>query len=394
MFKSLSGWLGQISRRYLVYYTCLAVGCFFLFLWRLGSLPDGLSPAEAAARSANRSISGILNDPTNAPQRLLQHLLASAGHGHLWLRLSSAIFAIIFTACFYRLVAHWFGRSIGFFGSVLFVTTPLLVISSRQTSAEIMFLTPLAVMAAYAWMVRTDKYRPTAWITLSAVAALAIYTPGVIWWLLAAVVVCRRKIQALLVDLPRTQAAAGLGLWLVIILPIVISGVKDWKTLEDVALVPRHWPHIIPFIKDVGWMAAGLFARLPKHTPLVLGRLPLLDIAQTALLAFGVYAMLTAAKSKTYGLAAAVGLAVILAGLNDSPAILLLGLPALGIFCSAGLRYLYIEWKGIFPSNPLPKALAILLIAAAVAGHVLYGVRYSLIAWPRTMDTRNTYVLK
>jgi hypothetical protein len=82
------------------------------------------------------------------------------------------------------------------------------------------------------------------------------------------------------------------------------------------------------------------------------------------------------------------------AGINQDLKFLTLGLPAVGLIVAAGLRYLYIEWRSVFPRNPLPRALALVLMSTVVGLHVWLGLRYSLIAWPHTVDTRQTYVIK
>jgi hypothetical protein len=74
--------------------------------------------------------------------------------------------------------------------------------------------------------------------------------------------------------------------------------------------------------------------------------------------------------------------------------ILGLCLPALAILSAAGLRYLYIEWRSIFPRNPLPLSFALVIISLLVGLQVAYGLRYSLVAWPHLAATKQLYVLK
>src|SRR5947209_16030799 len=40
---------------------------------------------------------------------------------------------------------------------LLFFGTPLFIIMGRQTSAEIMFLSPVLIMALYNWLIRTKR---------------------------------------------------------------------------------------------------------------------------------------------------------------------------------------------------------------------------------------------
>jgi succinate dehydrogenase/fumarate reductase cytochrome b subunit len=59
-----------------------------------------------------------------------------------------------------------------------------------------------------------------------------------------------------------------------------------------------------------------------------------------------------------------------------------------------GLRYLFIEWRRVFPRNPMAKYFAIALMFGLILIHVFFGIRYSLLAWPSSADTRQTYMLK
>jgi hypothetical protein len=141
-------------------------------------------------------------------------------------------------------------------------------------------------------------------------------------------------------------------------------------------------------------MALAVFVKSPYHSTFILGRLSILSIVQTALLVFGVYALWKAAKPKLLVLLAAAGFAVIAAGVYDQLSVLALGLPAAAVIICAGLRYLYIEWRSVFPRNPLARTLAYSLLWALVAVQVLFGIRYSVLAWPNTVATKHVYVLK
>jgi len=141
-------------------------------------------------------------------------------------------------------------------------------------------------------------------------------------------------------------------------------------------------------------MVSAVFIKTPSQQNLIVGEIPLLSIVQIACLVFGIFAMWRAVRSKTIALSAAVVFAVVAAGINKDITLLALALPSIGIFTSAGLRYLYIEWRSVFPFNPVAKTMALTLMAVVVATHVLYGVRYSLVAWPNTETTKQAYVLK
>jgi hypothetical protein len=396
MFKAWGGRLRRLFSRHLLAYFVLAAFLFGVFFWRLASLTPGLSPAEAATRGTSLALRKIYDDPVNAPFKLIQHLFIKLDPGSiLFLRLSGVILGLIFAVCFYKLAVSWFGRAIGLFGTLLFITLPLFVISARQASAEIMFFTPVILMWLYYKLMKNeDDPKPWLWSTLIIASVLSIYVPGMLLWLAGAVIICRRRLMEAISGIPAWVSGAGFTAGLVLLLPLILSAVSRPAIIKKLILLPDHWSPVLRTIENIGWMASSLFIGTPAANPLIIGRLPLINILLLALLIFGAYALYTAARPKAYVLGLAVLYAVLAAGLSNNVVVLALGLPAIALFISAGLRYLYIEWRSIFPRNPVPKTFALILIAAVVASQVFFGLRYSLVAWPHSAATRAHYVLK
>jgi hypothetical protein len=271
--------------------------------------------------------------------------------------------------------------------------TPLLLVAARQGSAEVMYISVAAIMAVYVWMLRTDK-KDLSLICLLVVCSIFAYTPGIILWLLAGAIIGRKKLADSFSQASPPAVAAGLALSGVILVPLIIAAVGDWTILKPLFLIPAHLPSPITVLKKIAWAAIALFVEAPTHNNLILSRLPVLNILQDALLVFGLYALWKAAKAKLVVIILAVGYAVIAAGVDDNYSLLVLGLPALAVAVCAGLRYLYIEWRSIFPRNPVAHGLAMTLMWAVVLVQLLFGIRYAVVAWPVTTDTKNAYVLK
>lgn len=395
MFKGLAGRLNFVRSRDWPPLLIAIVMFFVVFLWRLGSLTAGLSPAELLARKSSSSLSAIISNPINAPHKLLQFGLHKLQPEHIWaLRLPSVIFALIIGFCFYRIAVSWFGRAIGLFGSLIFVSLPLLVISARQATPEILFFAPIILTWLYVWLLKTEKHKSSAWLLLMISAATLIYTPGMLIWAVGGFIVCRKRINSAISGVPALINASGL---LVISLSAVSLGLaclKHPSVLKSLFLVPQHFPSISPLLKHLGWMVLSLFVKTSGPTTLGLGRLPVLNILLVSLLVFGVYALQGAARLKAILLSLSVLFAIMAAGLNNNISLLAYGLPSIGIFIAAGLRYLYIEWRSIFPRNPVPKTFALALIAVVTIVQVYFGLRYSLVAWPDSGPTRSVYVLK
>jgi hypothetical protein len=395
MLTALNGWFRRLLTRNLLVFFLIAGFLFMVFIWRLASLTPGLSPAEVAARNASLSLRTIYHEPINAPLKIIQHFLLKIDPSSIvYLRAASVGFAIIFAICFYRLALSWFGRFIGLLASLVFISLPLFVISAHQASAEILLFWPVLLMWLYYKPLKTEQLKPAVWLLMVVVVGLSLYVPGMLWWDAAALIIGRARILSAIRTIPAWLSGVGALIFLVSLAPLIISAISRPEIIKKLALVPEYWFSATQTFQHIGWMLSALFVKTPFPSPLILGRMPLLNVVLSALLVFGVYAMYIAAKPKAFSLGLAIVFAVIAAGIDNNISLLALGLPAIALFVGAGLRYLYIEWRSVFPSNPVPKTFAWLLIAAVVASQLFFGLRYSLVAWPDSADTRAVYMLK
>jgi hypothetical protein len=367
----------------------------FVFTFRLGSQPAGLNSNEVATRAGSQHITFILNHPVNAPHNIMVYAFNSAGlDTNFYLRITSVVFGLTLVIFFYMLSKNWFGRIIGLLATFTLVATPMFLISARQTSAEIMFFSIIAVIALYSWLIRSRGSKKIPLVILITIGSFAIYTPGIFLWILCCALICRKKILEAIADVPKLFTALSALVGLFVIVPLAVGAFKDPSVVKELALLPEHFASAVEILKNVGWMALALFVKAPYHADLILGRLPLLNIIQIALLIFGIYAMWTAAKAKAASLLICIIFGIFIAGINNNIYLLDFSLVPAVIFIGAGLRYLYIEWRSIFPLNPVAKSLALVLMSCLVAVNLLLGLRYSLYAWPQSIATKTTYVLK
>ncbi len=384
-------WLGKVLPAIVA-----LCGVAALYLWHLGKLTTGLSPAEATARAGSRSFHTIWNNPINAPSRLIQYGLQSTGHhGAFWLRLSSVFFVLLLLGLFYLLARGWFGRMVGFLAAVMLATTPWVILLARNATADILLLAPIALWTAYGWLKRVKpKWRNWAWLAMVVAAALSLYVSGLFWLVLVGGVVTRKRLAVLPKELGKAYFYGYLALGVLILVPLLISIASKPSLAEPLLLWPSHWQPLVATLKAIVWSALALVWMAPYHIPMIMGRLAVLDATQIVLAFFGIFALWSRARRELYALSALAALGIIGAGIDHNLLLITLALPALAIMVAAGLRFLYVEWRSVFPLNPLPRTLAIAILVVLVALHVLLGVRYTLVAWPHTVATRQTYVIK
>lgn len=394
MRRDFSGWIGRLYSSPLFLRALIVIIFVLILTYQLGSAPAGFSPLETAARSSSADIAKIVDQPINAPHKILVYLLQVAGlNNHTGLRLPSVFIGLIAVLCLYVVVKPLFGKVIGLFASIMLLTTPLFLISARQVSAQIMFFFVIAVIAAYYWWLKTTEYKNWAVILLALLSALALYTPGVIWWLIGAALLSYKKIKTGLSETASGSVIISALVGLLIIVPLALGAARNLDILKMLALVPANFD---PFsiIKSIGWMISALFVKAPYHHSLIIGRLPILNVIEIVLLIFGSVALWAASRAKLLTLVAGVVFGILTAGINNNLALLAFCIPSVIILATAGLRYLYVEWRSIFPRNPVAKHLAFALMGTLIFVHLLIGVRYSIVAWPNTIATKTIYVLK
>ena len=374
-------------------YAIIVLSFLIFLLWRLGSLVPGLSQAEAASRSSSNDLSGLLTNPADAPYHLIQRLFSIIHPGFFSLRLASFFLAIIIALAFYAYVKNLFGRVIGLFGALILISLPFYAIAARQATPQIMLFMPAALIYAYAHLSKARK-KKTAWLALVLVAGISLYTPGMIWWVIGGALASHKKIAAFLASLPSAAAGLGIGLFCLVITPLIVVCGLHLASLKTVLAIPASMPRPEHFGAELVRMFGSLIVKSPGGNNLLLANLPILNITVLALVVFGSYALFTAARGKAIAFGSNILLAVILAALNSNVAYLALAVPVLIITATAGLRYLYVEWRGIFPRNPVPKTFALVLIAAVVLSQLYYTANYSLRAWPRSPSIQQAFVLK
>jgi hypothetical protein len=395
MFKLSSRRLSSVFTKKILVSLVILLGVYITFLWHLGKLTAGLSPEEAKARLASSSWHFIFKNPINAPHKILQNIAQALDHhGAFYMRLSSVVFMVIFLLCFYWLLKGWFGKTIAFMGSIILAGTPLFILSARSATGHIMLLTPLAVMAAYMFCMSSRKTYKLGFLVLLVVATISIYIPGMIWFVLAAGFIKRQEISQKIKSLSMPILVTSGYVALLILVPLILAMIRDPSILRQLLLIPADWQTPLETIKSVVWSFLALFWKTPYHIDIIIGRVAFLNIIQIALAAFGVYAMWTKARREAYQLIAILAASILLSGINNSLELLIPAVLIACIFAAAGLRYLYVEWRGVFPNNPLPKALALSLIGLVVGMHLLLGIHYALSAWPHTPSTKVLYVIK
>ena len=371
-----------------------AVTIFFLYFWQLAELTSGLSQSEIGTIKGSLGWQNIVTDPLNLAHKVPQYILLQFDGGIFTARLPSALFIALFVGLFYLMVKLWFGEFIGLMGAILLASTPLVIILARQATTGIMLLFIIAIITAHLWLSKRDKYRSFAWISLCTTVALGLYIPGLVWFIAPAFLIVGKKTLRMTKTINHWAVTCGFGLLILLTIPLVLAIINTPSLVPDLAAIPDRLPGPIEFVKTLGWTVLSIFWHQPLINEFSVGRLPILSLAVVFLSIFGAFALWTRARGVLHWLVAILLGSITLSALNKSTAFLLPTVMVASVLAAAGLRYLFVEWNSIFPKNPIPRVLALILIGAVVGINFAYGVRYGLFAWPNTPQTKAIYVLE
>lgn len=393
--KKLTGWF---LRWYKPVFSVVAIigVSFFLYGWKLGSLPPNLSSEERAAALESSTIKLIVENPVNAPHKIPQYVVQkSIDKSPQALRSVSVMFGVLAAFCFYMVLRWWFKFEAAVLGAILFSTSPWLIINARSATVAIMYLSTLFVIAAYLWLQSTQKHHNTALIVAFIAGALSLYVPGVFIITLIGVLAVKDPLHKAYKSASTFVRYSLPVLTTLLLTPLVYAIAMEPKILKQLLLLPDSWLAPIKALEAVAWTGLGIVWRTRDNLPTTIGTLPVLDALCVVLFIVGTFWMLTQVKRRrTYWLFISLGISLVIIGLSQQALELLLVLPAIYIVVAGGLNFLYTEWFRVFPRNPLAKWVGISVVLIAVMISVVYSVRYALVAWPLAPETTEYYMLQ
>jgi hypothetical protein len=388
-------WVSWQSAKNLSYGLSASLLFFFLYVWKLGTLLPALSAHEAAARHGSSTLGNIIDNPVNAPHKIIQWFFQLLDyHGAFWMRSVSVFYVLVFLLSLYLVLRMWFGRFIAIVGILFFSTTPWVILAGRSAAPDVMWLSPFLFMLSYAALCRSGEKINIAWTGLLISIIICLYTPGLIWFLLLALIIKAKKITPAILKVKRQYLLAGFTLLLLMILPLLYATIKDISIGKDLLLIPHYFAGTPTVVQNLLWSGASLAYHLPAHMDYAIGRLPILGLTQAVLAVFGVYAMWHKARRETLIVLSLLTISIVATAFSGNMLLLFISLPAIAILDAAGLRYLYTKWFSVFPLNPLAKVFAVCIVSLLLLAHVAYGVRYALLAWPHNVETRKIYMVK
>jgi hypothetical protein len=364
-----------------------------LLLARLDSLVPAWSAAELATRLSSLNHHALLNNPLNAPYKVLVYgLLKIAPHSVKAVRLVSAAYGLLTIVAFFYIVRCWHSPRIAWLASLLFATSTWFLRTSRMGTPDVLLFGLMLLMALGLWLQRTHRRRLVLFFVAIA-GGLSLYVPGLIWFVAITAFWQRKIIVKTLQRVPRGLSTVAVLLALIVLAPLGWGIAHQWQLIFSVLGLPLHVPGLVVTLKHLADVPLNLFIRGPYQPGLWVGRSPVLDVFETVLFLFGVYSYWQHRRlARVVSLVSVFVVTTVLTALGG-PVTLSLLIPFVYLVMATGLAFLLGEWLGVFPRNPLARGLGFGIVIIAVLLSCGYQLDRYFVAWPHMPETKAVYSL-
>ena len=362
-----------------------------LYIVRLG-WPGKLSSSEQAIASGNASLSNIVHNPLNGLYKLVDYVwLRLPGHHIVFARMASVCFTLGTATLFYLIAKRWHGRLSAAYGVLIFAVSTWLLHAGRLGDGQIMFvLTPLALLFLASWLNTTACHDRAIWL-YGVVTALALFTPGAVWFALALPALLGKVLVGHLKQARTLSVIIGslfLGLSLAI---LVFTFWRNASLIMPWLGVPHNLAAPLTLLAQWAGSLGYLFVRGPSLHGQWLAHTPVLDIATTALILLGAFLYVRHFNNlRTRLLLVFFLLGSLLVALNGAIALgFILG--TMYLVAATGLAYFQHLWFQKFPKNPIARNLAASLMVVLALAIGFYHTQRYFIAWRHSPVTQATF---
>lgn len=373
----------------------------FLLLFRLGSLVHGLSESEYTLQQqlAQQSLSGeqILRNPLFLPYYIMMYLMQfSPFHGPTAVRSIGALFGLLGALGFFYILKKWYTGRIAFLGTALLVTSGWFLHTARFASPVSSYLLlPLLIAGVIALQAKARA----KWAMLSVIVfgLMALYIPGVIWFIVPALIIQRKtiltalKVQPLWFNIVTATVSAVMLLPLAAMIFWPTANTSMSHSILGLLGLPSSLPTISNVLHAVKDSLGQIFIYNNSGQLYTAGHLAWFDVSTSALFIIGMIQF-----AKHFGLnrskiIAIVGSIGFLLHISGGPVPLVILLPFLFLFVVEGLKWLLDVWLAVFPRNPFARSFAVMAVVALVVCVSAYQMSRYYLAWGKAPETRAVF---
>ena len=365
---------------------------------QLTSLVPGQNRFETATLTELQHFPSPLHRAVNAPYMVtafaVGKIINNPLHGA---RITSVVFGLLATACFFYLLKLWFSTKLATVGSLLFITSSWLLHISHQAAPFILLVfAPLLVLLPLAWYLRTKKYKNLAFYLFAASLGFAAYVPFMPWIIAVLLVVVLVKEKHHLQKLSYWTVVISAVIYFAVLAPLFISLAIHPGQARELVGLPAHVPSISMYFSQFYHTPLMLLFKSQPLSEIHLGSLPMLDIFSSAMFALGLYYYaVRLPKRRSVIIFACMLILFLIIPLSDNYQLAIAALlPFIFLCIMGGVVELLNQWFSYFPRNPWARNVGVALVVAAIGFSSFYHLQRYFIAWPNAPATKSVYVVK
>lgn len=390
--NSISRSLSYAWRPVLLVLTLAALS-YLLYFHRLDSLLPGYAPAEAAAYHSAASWHTIVNNPVNAPYKLLVWGIAMAGqHQLLATRIAAAIWGLAAVIVFFCITRAWYGFRTAFFGTVLFATSAGFLHLARLGTPQILQMGVLMLIGAVIWHRRSARWHPYLTYLIVLTFGMLLYVPGMAWLELIVAAAIFPGIRRHWLRSGAVHRIIWVAGGLLLTTPLLLATVRQPHLALQVLGLPTDVHSLTGAPQRLIETVLALGVRSSGSALQWVGHSPLLDALELILGALGVYYYAYHDRSRRSLLLAGAIIGTVLIALQGGVGFASI-VPLAYLLITGGLDHFLREWLTVFPRNPIARGVGLGVICIMLFFSVLYQTRSYFVAWPHNTRTRQAFRL-
>jgi Dolichyl-phosphate-mannose-protein mannosyltransferase len=373
-------------------YLLLITIAAMLLLWKLGSLLPNLAPEEVSTYQSFIHTPSLLSNPIFAPYRAVQALIDhTIGSSALSLRLTSVSFASAGLLALYALIKMWFTKRLAVIAVILAVTSAWFLHNARLATPDISYLMLIPAFVLFNALQESKRHQFILSFILVIATASLIYSPGLIWFVLAAIAYRGRQLLRIWRDLPLWNIVLIGAVLFLSLTPFAWSISQNIGVLGDLAGLPNSAPSPTQILLNTVTAIRSLLLFSDPSPARNLGDLALADALVVSMAIMGAYYLF---KKRTLDRSMLIFGGTLLSGLivimNRNTSLFVL-FPFVYLFATAGIALMLQQWLTVFPRNPVAQKIGPAIIYLAMAVSVLYNINRYFIAWPQTPETKQHF---
>ena len=388
----------QVRKWYAMYavifgYIALIVGALVLLFFQLNN-PKGLSYDELNAINSAHSVRQIIDNPINAPYKLLHLVLNAFNVTDLYrLRAISALFGLVTVTLLYFLIRSILSAKTAALAILLALCSSWFLQYSRVAVPDISIALALVTIPSIGLWLQRAKHMNWVFMFGIILFGLFLYIPSMILLLPLLLLATQQQLKQVTQGVSKLMYAAGVFLLILLLVPLVRSVVINPRLILELIGLPISFQPL-ELLKNIAIVPLSLFAYGFKNPAYNLGSLPLLDVFSAAIALLGLLYVITRSELSAFkNIIWLILPYILLVGFNSSVSIIAL-YPFVFIFVALGIHMLNSQWVNVFPLNPIAKTAGTTLIILAVILTSLYHLDRYFVAWRNAPPTKEIYSIQ